>query len=178
MHNVYSHGRQQELARKSENIFLASHNTKAFFCNFHTLWTTLKSLCPSSYLRVWVNFKTFGRIVINFLWEYRLKIFITFPFLVKTWEGKVHFAGKPTRYSVGILGITCCWSETYFIQKCSVKLCTYLLPKISLSLVTVLVLGKGKAIPLQALTGPEGSRRLKLPDFKTIGTWRWQGCQP
>jgi hypothetical protein len=29
---------------------------------------------------------------------------------------------------------------------------------------------KGKAIPLQALTGPEGSRRLKFPDFKTIGT--------
>jgi hypothetical protein len=36
----------------------------------------------------------------------------------------------------------------------------------------------GKAIPLQALTGPEGSRRFRLPDFKTIGTWRWQGCQP
>jgi hypothetical protein len=30
--------------------------------------------------------------------------------------------------------------------------------------------GKGKAIPLQALTGPEGSRRLKLPYFKAIGT--------
>jgi hypothetical protein len=29
---------------------------------------------------------------------------------------------------------------------------------------------KGKAIPLQALTGPEGSRRLKLPDFNTIST--------
>ena len=29
---------------------------------------------------------------------------------------------------------------------------------------------KGKAIPLQACTGPEGSRRLRLPDFKTIGT--------
>jgi hypothetical protein len=26
---------------------------------------------------------------------------------------------------------------------------------------------------LQAWTGPEGSRRLRLPDFKTIGTWRW-----
>ena len=25
------------------------------------------------------------------------------------------------------------------------------------------------AIPLQAWTGPEGSRRLRLPDFKTIG---------
>jgi hypothetical protein len=29
---------------------------------------------------------------------------------------------------------------------------------------------QGKAIPLQALTGPEGSRRLRLPDFNTIGT--------
>jgi len=33
--------------------------------------------------------------------------------------------------------------------------------------------GKGKATPLQTWTGPEGSRRLKLPDFKTIGTRRW-----
>ena len=31
-------------------------------------------------------------------------------------------------------------------------------------------MGKGKAIPLEAWTGPEGSRRLRLPDFKTIGT--------
>jgi hypothetical protein len=30
--------------------------------------------------------------------------------------------------------------------------------------------GQGKAIPLQPLTGPEGSRGLRLPDFKTIGT--------
>jgi len=29
---------------------------------------------------------------------------------------------------------------------------------------------KGKAVPLEALTGPEGSRRLRLPDFKTFGT--------
>jgi hypothetical protein len=29
---------------------------------------------------------------------------------------------------------------------------------------------KGKAIPLQAWRGPEGPRRLRLPDFKTIGT--------
>jgi len=27
--------------------------------------------------------------------------------------------------------------------------------------------------PLQAWTGPEGSRSLRLPDFKTVGTWRW-----
>jgi hypothetical protein len=32
------------------------------------------------------------------------------------------------------------------------------------------VKGKGKAIPLQAWTGPEGSKRLMLQDFKTIGT--------
>jgi hypothetical protein len=29
---------------------------------------------------------------------------------------------------------------------------------------------QGKAIPLQPLTGPEGSSRLRLPDFMTIGT--------
>jgi hypothetical protein len=27
----------------------------------------------------------------------------------------------------------------------------------------------GKAIPFQALTGPEGSRRLRLPDIKKTG---------
>jgi len=32
---------------------------------------------------------------------------------------------------------------------------------------------KGKAIPLQPWTGPEGSRKLRHPDFKTNGTWRW-----
>ena len=29
---------------------------------------------------------------------------------------------------------------------------------------------KGKAIPLQTWTGPEGSSRLRFPDFKTVGT--------
>ena len=29
---------------------------------------------------------------------------------------------------------------------------------------------KGKEIPLQPWTGPEDSRRLRLPDFKTVGT--------
>ena len=28
----------------------------------------------------------------------------------------------------------------------------------------------GKAIPLQVWAGPEGSRKVRLPDFKTIGT--------
>jgi len=27
--------------------------------------------------------------------------------------------------------------------------------------------GKGKAVPLQAWTGPEGSRKLRFPDFTT-----------
>jgi len=33
--------------------------------------------------------------------------------------------------------------------------------------------GKGKAIPVQAWTGAEGSRILRFPDFKRISTWRW-----
>jgi len=34
----------------------------------------------------------------------------------------------------------------------------------------ILLNGKVKVIPLQAWTGPEGSRSLRLPDFKTIST--------
>jgi hypothetical protein len=33
--------------------------------------------------------------------------------------------------------------------------------------------GKGKAIPLQAWRDPEGSRRLRFPDFKTVDIRRW-----
>jgi hypothetical protein len=40
-------------------------------------------------------------------------------------------------------------------------------PRFQLAITTLLYV---KAIPLQAWTGPEGSRRLRLPDFKTIGT--------
>jgi hypothetical protein len=29
-----------------------------------------------------------------------------------------------------------------------------------------------EAIPIQAWTGPEGSRRLRLPELKTTGIWR------
>jgi hypothetical protein len=37
-------------------------------------------------------------------------------------------------------------------------------------LVVLMVNSRGKTIPLQASTGPVGSRRLRLPDFKAIGT--------
>jgi len=32
-------------------------------------------------------------------------------------------------------------------------------------------ISKDKAIPLQAWTGPDGSRRLRLPELKIHGTW-------
>ena len=31
---------------------------------------------------------------------------------------------------------------------------------------------------IQSSTGPEGSKRLRLTDFKTVDTWRWYICQP
>jgi hypothetical protein len=37
--------------------------------------------------------------------------------------------------------------------------------------------GNGKAIPVQAWTGIEGYRSLRLPDFMTVGIWIWQSCQ-
>jgi len=35
---------------------------------------------------------------------------------------------------------------------------------------SIITNGKVKAIPLQAWTGPEGSRRVRISDLKTIGT--------
>jgi len=42
--------------------------------------------------------------------------------------------------------------------------------RIRVKILILFIIYKGKAIPFQAWTGPEGSRRLRLPDFKTIGT--------
>jgi hypothetical protein len=42
--------------------------------------------------------------------------------------------------------------------------------KIYIYIYTQCVKGKGKAIPLEAWRDPKGSKRLSLPDFKTIGT--------
>jgi hypothetical protein len=41
----------------------------------------------------------------------------------------------------------------------------------------ILTLKINKAILLQAWTGPEGSKTLRIPDFKTFGTWKWWSCQ-
>ena len=38
--------------------------------------------------------------------------------------------------------------------------------------------GKGRAAPVQVWTGPEGSRRLRLPDLMIIDTRIWSSCQP
>jgi len=39
--------------------------------------------------------------------------------------------------------------------------------------------GKGKAVPLQARSDPEGSRKLRFPDFVTTAQdGGWYGCQP
>jgi hypothetical protein len=32
---------------------------------------------------------------------------------------------------------------------------------------------QSKAILVQVWTGPEGSRRYRLSDFKRVGTWKW-----
>ena len=37
---------------------------------------------------------------------------------------------------------------------------------------------RSNSIQIQSWRGPEGSRRVRLPDFNKIGTWRWLVCQP
>jgi hypothetical protein len=60
------------------------------------------------------------------------------------------------------------------------SLCAFLIHKfympirlILLDVITQIIFrvkGDGKAVPVQAWTGPGGSSRLKLPDFMTIGS--------
>jgi len=38
--------------------------------------------------------------------------------------------------------------------------------------------GKGKAVPLQAWSGPEGSRKLRFPDFMTTTPDGGKGVRP
>ena len=38
--------------------------------------------------------------------------------------------------------------------------------------------GKGKSVPLQAWSGPEGSRKLRFPDFMTTAQGGGKSCQP
>jgi len=38
--------------------------------------------------------------------------------------------------------------------------------------------GKGKSVPLQAWSGPEGSRKLMFPDFITTALEGWQSYAP
>jgi len=44
-------------------------------------------------------------------------------------------------------------------------------------MLTIEVCGKGKAVPLQARRGQEGSRKLRFPDFMTTAQMV-VGCQP
>jgi hypothetical protein len=48
----------------------------------------------------------------------------------------------------------------------------------SLRLVSELRMVKVKQYPYSSITRPEGSMRLRIPGFKTVGTWRCKGCKP
>jgi hypothetical protein len=42
----------------------------------------------------------------------------------------------------------------------------------------IVAVKKVKQSQLQAWNGPTDSKGMRLPDFMTIGIWRWKGCQP
>jgi hypothetical protein len=63
----------------------------------------------------------------------------------------VHFIVLSTRFSSNFLHLLCFWCAVLNI--------------------------KGTAIHLQTWTRRDGSSGLRFPDFTTIGTWMWPGCQ-
>jgi len=68
----------------------------------------------------------------------------------------------PVEYQMPDLGLHGCDNDLCHLVNFAAMFCV--------TNIIVKVKGKGKAIPLQAWTGPEGSSRLRLQDFKTFGT--------
>jgi hypothetical protein len=75
--------------------------------------------------------------------------------LLELWKQSIEqrFHSDHPVYRMNLL-ITCCIQSDHLFAR----------------MFSAAVLSKKQEIPLQSLTGPEGSRRLRLPDFKTIGT--------
>ena len=69
------------------------------------------------------------------------------------------------------------WPSFIPIHDNGKKLYTSVYGSIFIFLSSLRFKGKGKTILLQVWAGPECSRKSRLPDFKTISTWRWQDCQ-
>ena len=88
------------------------------------------------------------------------------PYLISRWSNPfVHVPYENIFQHAILLRYSTIWVITYEMRITKKKE-MYTVPYHS-------SIDKGKASPLQAWTGPEGSRRLRLPDFTTISTWRW-----
>jgi hypothetical protein len=68
----------------------------------------------------------------------------------------------PVAYQMQDLGLPGCDNDLCHLVRFASMFCV--------ANIIIKVKGKGKVIPLQAWTGPERSRSLRLPDFKAIGT--------
>jgi hypothetical protein len=73
----------------------------------------------------------------------------------------VFLANAIVTYTVAGVMVTNCWVQISYRRQPLTPPSHIVTLHIHFSL-------KGKAIPIQAWTGPEGSRRLTFPDFKTI----------
>jgi hypothetical protein len=74
--------------------------------------------------------------------------------------------------------IACKKGETYHSNQIFFASTPTYFDQASLQSELIRIITKPKAIPSQALTGPEGSRRLRLPDFKTISPTYWPPLPP
>jgi hypothetical protein len=77
---------------------------------------------------------------------------------------------RPGKRSTETLGLAGCVQVLVGDRICAVISTFLILSKAKEFVVSGRLAKISKAFPLQVRAGPEGSRRLKLPDFKTVGT--------
>jgi hypothetical protein len=75
----------------------------------------------------------------------------------------------PNTWRLKVHGITCGWTRLNGYEKEIMNTVKVLQDRY----IWCLGIQLFYKMPLQEWTGPESSSRLRLPDFKTISTWRW-----
>jgi hypothetical protein len=93
--------------------------------------------------------------------------------MMKLTNGFFSFAKWRTRIKIARMGARVWETNKFYFMSLLYTVGPKTLNCSSLPQSRLSIYGKDKAVRIQAWKGPEDSRRLRLPDFKTVDIWRW-----
>ena len=86
-------------------------------------------------------------------------------------DGSLLFYRNHSNYKQNFTALYAKWPKTSYLLPWQIQISLVILPVVCMerkfNISIYIVKGKGKAVPLQAWSGPEGSSKLRFPDFMT-----------